>query len=130
MSIKCTAHLTSHLLHPNAPQKVTGVQNSADGSVTIDFDAAEGAKSYIIHYGGANEDDPKEAVFMGYSEKTSWTLSAENVPEHTTGDKLYFYVQAYNEFGIGSNEIEKARYLHDGEFTGSAWSDPAIITTA
>lgn len=82
----------------------------------------------MIHYGEANQSDPQQATFMGYSETNEWSLATANVPELQTGDKIYFYVQAYNEVGVGSDDSEKARYLHDGEFIGSAWSDPVILT--
>lgn len=67
---------------------------------------------------------------MGYSETTSWTLATGEVPELTSGQKIYCYVQAYYEKGVGDTPVEKARYLHDGEFTGSAWSEPVILTKA
>lgn len=118
-----------HLPHPAKPQNVTGKFES-DGAVSIAFDAVEGAKSYLIHYADANQSDPKQAIYMGYTESNAWTLFSSKVPEIETGDKLYFYVQAYDETGIGSNDVEKAQYLHDGEFTGSAWSEPVILTKA
>lgn len=65
---------------------------------------------------------------MGYSETNSWTLAAANVPTLTTGDKIYFYIQMYNVKGLGATEVDKARYLHDGQFIGSAWSAPVILT--
>lgn len=65
---------------------------------------------------------------MGYSETNSWALATGDVPELTTGDKIYLYVQTYREKGVGATDIEKARNLHDGAFTGSAWSTPIILT--
>lgn len=100
----------------------------SDGAVSIAFDPVEGAKSYLIHYGDANQSDPHDAVKMGYTETNAWTLFNSKVPTTESGDKLYFYVQVYDEVGIGSNDVEKAQYLHDGEFTGSAWSEPVILT--
>ncbi|MBE8847879.1 fibronectin type III domain-containing protein [Enterococcus durans] len=91
------------------------------------FDPVSGAKSYLIHYADANQSDPKQAIYMGYTESNAWTLFSSNVPATESGDKLFFYVQAYDEVGIGSNDVEKAHYLHDGEFVGSAWSKPAIL---
>ncbi len=82
----------------------------------------------MIHYGDANVSDPKQATKVGYTETTSWKLAAENVPALGAGDKIYLYIQTYNDVGVGADEIEKARYLHDGEFVGSAWSDPVILT--
>lgn len=114
-------------LHPNAPQNVTGVINS-DGSIKLDWDSVDEAQSYLIHYSEVNHADPKDAKFMGYSETNSWTLQAANVPVLETGDKIYFYVQAYKEKGVGADDVEKAAYLHDGEFTGSAWSEVVTLT--
>ncbi|EPF4429086.1 fibronectin type III domain-containing protein [Escherichia coli] len=114
-------------LHPNTPRNVTGVFNS-DGSVSLSWDPVLGAKSYIPHYTDANQSDPHDANKMGYTETNSWTLSAEDMPQLETDDEIRFYIQTYNEVGEGSNDIEKARYLHDGPFTGSAWSEPIILT--
>lgn len=115
------------LLHPDAPQLVTGVINS-DGSVKLDWDTVSEAKSYLIHYADANKTDPHDAKYMGYTETNSWTLAAENVPDLATGDKLYLYVQTYDEKGVGATEAAKAQYLHDGPYLGSAWSTPTILT--
>ncbi|WP_242526922.1 MULTISPECIES: fibronectin type III domain-containing protein [Lactococcus] len=112
-------------LHPNAPQNVTGAINS-DGSIKLDWDSVDEAQSYLTHYSEANHADPKDAKFMGYSETNSWTLQAANVPVLETGDEIYLYVQAYKEKGVGADDVEKAAYLHDGEFIGSAWS--AVVT--
>lgn len=114
-------------LHPKAPQNVTGVLN-ADGSVSLSWDEVPGAKSYIPHYGDANQSDPLLAVKMGYTETNTWTLAAEDVPPLEVGEKLYFYIQTYNVVGEGANDVEKARYLHDGNFRGSEWSEPVILT--
>lgn len=65
---------------------------------------------------------------MGYSETNSWTLAAKDVPTLDTGDKIYLYVQSYREKGIGAEDIAKAQYLHDGPFTGSAWSTVVTLT--
>lgn len=121
-------HLSHFNQHPNAPLNVTGDETS-DGGISLNWDAVPGAKSYLIHYGGPNESDPTQAIFMGYSETNSWTLANSDVPEHNVGDKLYFYVQTYNELGVSATDVEKAKYLHDGEFTGSAWSQVVEITT-
>lgn len=77
----------------------------------------------MIHYGTANVTNPHEATFMGYSETNSWKLTSGDIPAHVAGDKICFYVQTYEEKGQGANDIEKAKYLHDGEFLGSEWSD-------
>ena len=65
---------------------------------------------------------------MGYTETNSWTLATEDVPELTAGDKIYLYAQTYREKGVGATDVEKARFLHDGPYTGSAWSTPIILT--
>ncbi|MDG6113748.1 fibronectin type III domain-containing protein [Lactococcus formosensis] len=111
---------------PASPQNVTGAINS-DGSVKLEWNAVSEAQAYIVHYGNANQSDPHDAIFMGYTESNTWTLALENVPELQTGDKIYFYVQAYKQKGQGSTEVEKARYLHDGDFIGSSWSDVTVL---
>ena len=116
--------------HPNVPQNVTGVKKSS-GEIEITYDAVPEAKSYLIHYGPANSTDPHDAEFMGYSEATSFTLAAEDIPVGaTTGDKIPFYVQAYNVIApSGTTNVEKAAALHDADnITGSAWSTPTILT--
>jgi hypothetical protein len=115
------------LSHPNTPQSVAGVINS-DGSIKLDWGAVSEAQSYLIHYSGANQSDPKDAKFMGYSETNSWTLAAKDVPTLDTGDKIYLYVQSYREKGVGADDVAKAQYLHDGPFTGSAWSTVVTLT--
>lgn len=110
------------LLRPKAPQNVTGVING-DGSISIEFDQVSDAKSYVIHYSGANQADPHDAIFMGYTEATDWNLAAGDVPALEAGDKIYLYVQSYREIGEGANDAEKAAYLNSGPFTGSSWSD-------
>ncbi|WP_430609688.1 hypothetical protein [Enterococcus sp. DIV0876] len=65
---------------------------------------------------------------MGYSTTNKWTLAAADVPASETGDKLYFYVQAYENLGVGATDVEKAQYLHDGDFLGSAWSKSITLT--
>lgn len=106
---------------------VTGVINS-DGSIKVDWESALDIPAYLTHYGEANQSEPKDAKFMGYSETNSWTLKSEDVPVLKAGDKLYIYVQAYKQKGIGADDIAKARYLHDGPFTGSAWSVAVELT--
>lgn len=113
--------------HPAKPQTVTGVINS-DGSIKVDWKSVKDAQSYLTHYGAANQSDPKKATFMGYSETNSWTLKTLDVPVLEAGDKIYIYVQAYKEKGIGADDVAKAKYLHDGEFTGSDWSEPVVLT--
>ncbi len=111
---------------PSAPKLVTG-QIKTDGSVELDWDIVLGAKSYLIHYADANETDPHRAIYMGYSETSSWTLAAKDVPTHVAGDKIPFFVQTYNVLGVGATDVDKARNLHDNQhLTGSAWSDPYI----
>ncbi|MCC4043754.1 fibronectin type III domain-containing protein [Enterococcus gallinarum] len=113
-------------LRPNAPRNVTG-EIKEDGSISLSWDAVEGAQSYVLHYGNANQSEPIQAVNMGYSETNSWTLATGDVPELAAGDKIYLYVQTYREKGVGITDVEKARYLHDGDFVGSAWSEPIIL---
>lgn len=112
---------------PSAPQGVTGTEDST-GAVDLSWEAVDGAKSYIIHASPANDQDPKNAIFMYYSETNSYRFTPSKLQPHEVGDKLYFYVQAYNELGVGADETEKARYLHDGDFTGSAWADVVEVT--
>lgn len=114
-------------LRPNAPRNVTG-EIDEDGSISLNWDAVKEAQSYVIHYGGANQSEPTQAVNMGYSETTNWNLVVDNVPALALGDKLYLYLQTYHQKGLGANDVEKARYLHDGDFVGSAWSAPVILT--
>ncbi|WP_346349395.1 fibronectin type III domain-containing protein [Lactococcus petauri] len=115
--------------HPAKPQNVTGVIND-DGSITVNWDKVEGALSYLTHYGDANQGAPSELKYMGYSEMNSWTLAAENVPELQTGEVITITVQTYNVKAPGDigTEAEKAAYLHDGPFTGSAWSTAITLT--
>lgn len=87
----------------------------------------------MIHYSPANETDPKKAIYMGYSETTSFSLAKGDIPvPHVAGDKIYFYVQTFNDKGVGSTDIEKAEYLNSGQFLGSSWSAPVEVevTTA
>ncbi|MFK4916551.1 fibronectin type III domain-containing protein [Lactococcus petauri] len=116
-------------VHPNAPLNLSGVLNS-DGSITVNWDNAEGARAYLTHYGDANQGAPSELKYMGYSEMNSWTLAAENVPSLQDGDFILITVQTYNVKAPESikTEVEKAAYLHDGQFTGSPWSKAVQIT--
>jgi hypothetical protein len=65
---------------------------------------------------------------MGYSETTSFTLAAKDVPAHVANDKIYFYVQAYTETGTGADGIAKAAELNGGKHLGSEWSSVASAT--
>lgn len=113
---------------PAAPTNVTG-QFETNGDVTLTFDAVPEAGSYVVHYGGANKTAEEDLTLMGYTEGTTWTLPAANVPALTTGDTIDLHVQAYREKGVGTTETQKAAYLHDGQFTGSTWSEPAVQLT-
>lgn len=93
----------------------------------MNFESVLGAKSYLIHYGGADQSDPHEAIFMGYTENNTWTLKSEDVPTLEVGEKIYLYVQSYREVGEGPTDIEKAAYLNTGPFTGSAWSSVVVV---
>ncbi|WYC74433.1 fibronectin type III domain-containing protein [Lactococcus garvieae] len=101
---------------------------NSDGSIKVDWELVKDAQSYLTHYSGANQSDPKDATFMGYSETDSWTLKAADVPALESGDKIYIYIQAYKEKGIGADDVAKAKYLHDGQFTGSEWSEALVLT--
>ncbi|WP_347962629.1 fibronectin type III domain-containing protein [Lactococcus formosensis] len=96
----------------------------------MEWDEADGALAYLTHYGDANQGAPSELKYMGYSETNSWTLAAENVPSLQEGDFILITVQTYNVKAPESikTEVEKAAYLHDGQFTGSAWSKAVQIT--
>lgn len=113
-------------LRPKTPFEVSG-QLEADGGVSLSWGEAEGAKSYVVHYGDANDSNPENAIYMGYSEINTWTISPEDLPSHEPGDEIYFWVQAYGIKGKGETDIEKAQYLHDGPFLGSAWSDVVSV---
>lgn len=65
---------------------------------------------------------------MEYTTDTSYTLSADKVPAHASGDKIYFYVQAFSDKGVGSTTEEQAEYLNAGQFLGSDWSKVASVT--
>ena len=85
-----------------------------------------GAQAYVPHYGPANEADKKKLEFMGYTETTSWTLPAADVPAHVAGDKFHICVQTFNVKGTGATDIDKARDLHDNHL-GSAWSNEVVV---
>mgnify|MGYP004715967261 CR=1 FL=1 len=93
----------------------------SDGSVKVSWDAVDGAKAYVLHYGGGNQNDGHAATLVGYSGTTDWTLSAADVPAHAAGDTIYFYAQAFNKVGTGSTDIEKAQNLNTTAL-GSDWS--------
>lgn len=65
---------------------------------------------------------------MEYTTGTSYTLSADKVPAHKSGDKIYFYVQAFKDLGQGATTEDQAEYLNAGQFTGSDWSKVASAT--
>ncbi|WP_429940776.1 fibronectin type III domain-containing protein [Enterococcus sp. DIV0240a] len=111
----------------SAPANVSGAFNE-DGSISTSCDEVPDAQAYLVHYGDANVSDPSKAVKMGYTETNSWTLAAGDVPTLAEGDTINLFIQAYPVVGVGANDIEKARYLHDGNFLGSAWSEPIILT--
>ncbi|WP_225667007.1 fibronectin type III domain-containing protein [Lactococcus garvieae] len=99
---------------------------NGDGSVSLNWDYVPDAKAFVIHYSEANESDPHNAKFMGYSESDSWSLTQADVPALQTGDKFYLYVQSFNKVGVGANDIEKAQYLNTTAL-GSAWSIPVVL---
>ncbi len=106
---------------------------NADGSITANWKAVDGAESYLTHYGNANSTDPHDAKYMGYTETNSFTLATKDVPTHVVGDKIPIYIQAYTlkvSDKVAATSVDKARYLHDGPLTGSAWSSPVVNVTA
>lgn len=115
---------------PVAPASPTATYN-ADKSITVTLPALTGtAKSYIIHTGGANEAEASTAIHMYYTEGTTFTLPADLVQPHKTGDKLYFFAQAYSVTeSKGTTPAEKAMNLHNSSNIGSEWS-PAVSVTA
>jgi hypothetical protein len=108
------------------PTNVSGALNE-DGSVSGAWDAVKNAKAYLVHYGDANVSDPSQAIYMGYTETTSWTLAAGDVPTLAEGDTLQLFIQAFPVVGEGANDIEKAKFLNENKF-GSEWSEPIILT--
>lgn len=117
---------------PDAPTNAVG-KFETNGDITVTFDKVTingtDAGAYLTHYGDANQTNPTDLTKMGYTEGTTWTLKASDVPALEVGDTINIQVQAYKEKGVGATDVEKARYLHDGEFTGSAWSLPPIQLT-
>jgi hypothetical protein len=67
---------------------------------------------------------------MGYTETTTWTLPADEVPAHVAGDKIMFNVMAYPEVGTGADDAAKAEQLNTAEITGSDWSRGSSVTFA
>lgn len=98
-----------------------------DGSITIAWQPVDGAKAYVSHYGGPGETGTA-ANLKGYSESTSFTLAAENVPAHQSGDTIAFAIQAFPSVGSGANDVEKAEDLNAGVHLGSEWSDAVTVT--
>lgn len=102
---------------------------NADGSVSLNWNAVTGAKSYVVHYGDANKVG-KDETFMGYSVAPTWTLAADKVPAHVAGDKMTFNVMSYPAVGVGADDIAKAAYLNNAQVTGSDWADDSVVTFA
>lgn len=98
-------------------------------SLKLNWNAVSGAKSYIIHYIDKDTSTSSELTSMGYSETTSWELPESVHGSTMAGKEFTLAVQAYNEVGVGSTPIDKANYLHDGEFEGSVWSSPLTKVT-
>lgn len=96
-------------------------------SFTLTWTAEPTAQSYVIHYIDKATTDPHEMTLMGYVEGNTWTLDEAKHGAEMTGKKFTVAVQSYKEKGVGANETEKARYLHDGQFVGSEWSTPLIV---
>lgn len=85
------------------------------------------AQAYVVHCSPANDPDPKNAIFMFYTETSDYRFTPSKLQNHVAGDKLYFYVQTFEVKGVGANETEKAQYLNSTQF-GSAWSDVTEMT--
>lgn len=100
---------------------------NGDGSVAVSWSPVDGAMAYVVHYGDPGK-TARNAIYMGYSETADFTLATDKVPAHVTGDKIYFYVQAYPIVGQGTDGIAKAEYLNTAEVTGSEWSKVASVT--
>lgn len=111
------------------PPTSVNTTTNEDGSVTVGWLPVDGAKSYVVHYGDVGK-TTNDATYMGYSETTEFTLAAEDVPAHTAGDKIYFYVQAFDVVGTGDDDLAKAEELNAGKHTGSAWSKVSSVTFA
>lgn len=101
----------------------------AASSFNVTFDAVDGAKSYVVHYINEDTDTPSELTSMGYTETPKWTLDDDLATAPIANSTFTLAVQAYREKGVGENQAEKARYLHDGEFLGSEWSTPLLKVT-
>lgn len=97
--------------------------------MTVSWNAVDGAKSYVLHYGDPGK-TTGDATYMEYATGTSYTLPADKVPAHVAGDKIYFYVQAFSDVGVGDTTEAQAEYLNAGNFTGSDWSKVASVTFA
>lgn len=87
------------------------------------------AQSYIVHYIDKDTTTDSELTYMGYTETNEWTLDDALAGAPISNSKFTLAVQAYREKGVGSDQEEKARYLHDGEFLGSEWSKPLLKVT-
>lgn len=112
-------------VRPEIPKNVQATIEE-DGSILASW-APDGSTSYVIHYSGANQSEPSQATMMGYSETNSWILDGSKVPVASPGDKIYIYVQGFNETGQGATDVEKAAYLNENGF-GSEWSAATSVT--
>lgn len=112
-----------------APAAPTGVSATvaANGDVTVAWDPVPGAQAYVVHYGDVGK-TTKDAVHLGYTEADNFTLAAADVPAHAAGDKVYFYVQAFDVAGTGADDAAKAQALNEGDDKGSAWAKVASVT--
>lgn len=103
------------------------VGSQTSDSFTLTWTPEPTAQSYVIHYIDKATTDAHELIAMGYVEGNTWTLDEAKHGADMTGKKFTVAVQSYKEKGVGADEAAKARYLHDGEFVGSAWSTPLIV---
>lgn len=113
-----------------SPPAPTGVVNNSSTAteLKINWTAVPNAKAYVIHYIDKSTTNPSELTLMGYSETPNWSLTSAAHGSAITGKKFTVTVQTYDELGVGSTPVEKAAYLHDGNFLGSPWSNLVTIT--
>lgn len=107
---------------------MTGTEDGT-GAVDLSWDAdtTGDTKSYVVHASPANETDPHKAIFMYYTEDPNYRFTPSNLQPHQPGDVLRYWVQAFDEVGVGANETEKAEYLNVNGY-GSEWSSVVEMT--
>lgn len=107
---------------------MTGTEDGT-GAVDLSWDAdtTGETKSYVVHASPVNESDPHKAIFMYYTESPNYRFTPSNLQPHQPGDILRYWVQAFDEVGVGANETEKAEYLNVNKY-GSEWSAVVEMT--